>query len=118
MSSAAGSMDSEKNDNIPMQWASSANPGYNFVNNSMPLSSSNARKHAVKGRVPQGINQFANRINHAQVTNDGNFSSQQNDHLLATSSQLFISNHQFNYEAARPKSQAAGVYQRPRTRMI
>ena len=33
---------SEKHDNIAMKWASSVNP--NFVNNSLPLSSKNAKR--------------------------------------------------------------------------
>ena len=93
MSSAAGSMDSEKNDNIPMHWAGAANPNYHFVNNSMPLSSTNAKKHMIRGRVPQANNQFANRLNYTQVGIDGNFGSHPKDGLLATSSQLFVSNH-------------------------
>ena len=111
-------MGPEKRDNIPMQWAGSGKPTYNFVNNSMPLSSKNASKHRAKGRVQPQSNQNVLRITCTQATNDGNSSTQQNDHLLTTSSQLFVSTHQFNQEAPRPKSQAAGVYQRPRTRMI
>ena len=118
MSRAPGSMGAEKRDNIPMQWAGSGKPTYNFVNNSMPLTSKNASKYRTKGRAQPQSNQNVNRITYTQATNDGHSSTQQNDHLLTTSSQLFVSAHQFNHEAARPKSQAAGVYQRPRTRMI